>query len=201
MVASIEYSHFDGSRPLKEVIYHVNSYETQFLRLWPEAQKTIMFDDIHATSINSDDFISQMQENLSLTPDCIYPESAFSALIQKVYKKLSSDGYTFILEDGKEYIEQNRGQYNEQSRFLLKSYNKSGAVFSCPALVAASYLYKLSYFDEDIKGYKDTFLQKSSDDSILSILPSKYLQVEENARTIIRLIKPELLNRLRYIFY
>lgn len=199
MIFSIEYAHYDGSSPIQDVIDYTNNHIGPYLDLHPEAQKIIMYDDIHS-EISQKVFLKYMQQ-LNNQPDCIYLESAFGPLMEKLYADLEEQGYTYAQEDGKDYLRKDEKRYNQFTTFILRSESKKGKIFSCPALVAASYLYKLGYFDLEIVGLEDVKLKTSKEDEILTILPSRYLQVEANARSIIELISPDYLKRLNYIFY
>ncbi len=199
MIFSIEYAHYDGSSPIQDVIDYTNQHIGPYLDLHPKAQKIIMYDDIHS-EISETVFLKYMKE-LKHQPDCVYLESSFAPLMEKLYKDLEGQGYTYAQEDGKDYLRKDEKRYNQFTTFILRSESKNGKIFSCPALVAASYLYKLGYFDEEIIGLHNVKLQSSKEDEILTILPSRYLQVEANARSIIELISPNYLKRLNYIFY
>lgn len=199
MISSIEYAHYDGSSPIQDVIDYTNEHIEPYLNIHPKSQKVIMYDDIHS-EISQPVFLKYMQE-LKNQPDCIYLESSFTPMMQKLYDDLEKQGYTYAQDDGKDYLRKDERRYNQFTTFLLRSESKNGKIFSCPALVATSYLYKLGYFNEVIMGLHDVELQKTEQEEILSILPSRYLQVETNARSIIELISPNYLKRLNYIFY
>jgi hypothetical protein len=199
MVFSIEYTHYDGSDTIDSVIGYTNNHTLKYVDLYPNAQKTIMFDDIHS-KISYEDYRKHI-EALSIQPDCIYAESSFEPLMNSLFCDLEEKGWIHIADDGKDYIRHKDKVYNQDTTFLVRSSSKSQIKFSCPSLVAASYLYKLGYFDCDIVGLDGNTLQCSKTDNILSILPSKYLQVEANARNIIGLLSPNDINRIEYVFY
>ena len=199
MIFSLEYAHYDGSSDISDVINFTNNSIGNYIDLHPSAQKTIMFDDIHS-EIAHDAFYKSMK-TLEKQPDCIYLESAFGSMMQQIFDELEKEGFTYTQEDGKDYLRKDEKRYNQFTTFLVRSESKKGKVFSCPALVAASYLYKLGHFEETITGQNGTPLQTSKTDEILTILPARYLQVEANARSIIERISPEYLKRLNYIFH
>jgi hypothetical protein len=199
MIFSLEYAHYDGSSDIQDVIDFTNCKIGDYIALHPSAQKTIMFDDIHS-QITHDNFYQSMQA-LDKQPDCIYLESAFGDMMQQIFETLEADGFTYTQEDGKDYLRKDEKRYNQFTTFLVRSESKERKIFSCPALVAASYLYKLGHFKEIITGQNGTVLKTSKIDEVLTILPARYLQVEANARSIIELISPDYLKRLNYIFY
>lgn len=199
MIFSIEYAHYDGSETLEKVIEFTNEKISRHIDLYPHAQKTIMFDDIHS-KIPYERYRDSLK-TLNIRPDCIYAESIFEPLMSQLFFDLEQKGYTHTKKDGKDYIHSNDKTYNQDTTFLVRSYSQDKQKFSCPSLVAASYLYKLGYFEDTIVGLDNNILEKSKDGNILSILPSKYLQVEANARNIVALLSPADVSRIEYIFY
>ena len=198
MIFSIEYAHYDGSECLEKVIERTNEKISMHIDLYPNAQKTIMFDDVHS-NMSYEEFKASLKK-LNIQPDCVYGESCFEPLMSLLFSNLEKNGYVHVKEDGKDYIRHNDRTYNQATTFLVRSYSKDREKFSCPSLVATSYLYKLGYFDEEIIGLDGNILNKQANGNILSILPSKYLQVEANARNIIALLSPDDVNRIEYIF-
>lgn len=201
MVYSIEYAHYDGSVPLAEIINFTNHNVSNILKLYPDAQKCIMFDDIHA-GMSFDEFQKELS-SLNVPPDTIYAESAFEYYAQMMLKQLVEQGFVEEEQNGCSYITKKDKQYNQESKFLLRYEKRQAYQFSCPALVAASYLYRLGYFQEldtiSALGGKPVYVQETG--SILSVLPSQYIQVEANAHVICELLSPGITKRIQYFLY
>lgn len=196
---SLEYFHHDGSGSLAEDVTHTDTTLKGALQLFPQAQRGVMFDDIHA-SMPFEEFLAAAQ-SLAVPPDTVYPESAFTPLMQELYATLEGKGYPIRREDGREYISETDKTYRQEKSFLLRYETHGGKAFSCPALVAASYLYRLGHFGgQTVQPLWGSPL-RTDNDAILSFLPGKYIQVEANAHSLMKLVAPALAGRVKWYFY
>ncbi|MCP5404672.1 MAG: hypothetical protein H6922_00385 [Pseudomonadaceae bacterium] len=197
---SLEYFHYDGSQDLKDLVAETNGPKVlPFLQAFQTTQTCIMFDDIHS-KISAEEFIETTRK-LYVKPDSIYGESAYTPLMARLYETLEKRGFGIVSEGGREFLYEKNKSYHHEKKFLLRYENKKEKQFSCPALVAASYLYRLGYFD----GEKIAPLWGESPNNqsanILTVLPSRYLQVEANAQSIIQLVDAAFLKRINWYFY
>lgn len=199
MQTSLEYFHYDGSQPLEELVVDTNHKLKAVLSSFSHAQACIMYDDIHS-KISWSEFISAV-DKLESPPSSIYGESAYTPLMEKLYAKLQTHDRRIVVEGEREFLTETNSTYRHEKKFLLRYESKEGKQFSCPALVAASYLYRLGYFEGDVIAPLWGDAPSSHNDQIITLLPSRYLQVEANAQSIINVLAPELLNKIQWYFY
>jgi hypothetical protein len=110
----------------------------------------------------------------------------------EVARKIQSEEYT--------WLQKVHNQYNSINDFMLSWKKSSGAVmFSCPALVATSYRYRLGLLGREIQSFSGQRIQKS--DKVVNVLSSRYLQVEANADLIVKATYPEVEEKIAWHFY
>lgn len=199
MITSLEYFHYDGSQSHQALVDETNRHLKPILNTVLSAQKCIMFDDIHS-KMKLNEFLS-ITNGLNIKPDTVYGESSFSPFMAKLYEVLKAKNWQIETEGNRDFLVEKNKTYHHEKKFLLRYENKESKQFSCPALVAASYLYRLGYFGDDVVQPLWGDVPISQNQDILTILPSRYMQVEANAQSIIQLIEPTFLPRIKWYFY
>jgi hypothetical protein len=199
---SIEYCHVTPEITWEDVIATVNEDTSRLLRSFNDLslQKCIMIDDLHSQIEISSTFISKLIDSLEVKPDTIYLESSFVFLAAKIDSLISKKQISFKNTAEKRWLKKIHDTYGSNNEFLYSWRKYDGAIgFSCPTLVATSYLYRLGVFgDDNIEPIWGE--QIRTGDHLLGALSSIYLQVEANAQTIIQAVNPELLKKLRWHF-
>lgn len=198
---SIEYLHYDGTIPLESVLRDTASVVAPILSLYPDAQRSVMFDDIH-TDMGFGSYLKAVLKS-ETPPQSIYGEAAFRPYAKDLAAILEAKGCAIVQEGVRSFIVQKDRRNRTEHKFLFLYDDIDGDKFSCPAFVAASYLYRLGYFGSDnpVTPLYGDAPRVSMTDDILNILPRKYLQVEADARILCNLVSPAHAERIRYFFY
>jgi hypothetical protein len=200
---SIEYCHIYPGKDNKKEIEEANKWMPKIIGMFSnyEVQKCIMFDDIHATREINEEFIKSIVDQLEIKPDCIYCESEFIQEAHDTVKKINTKERDFIHSDEYVWLRENVKKFKTSTEFLLNWKNKEGKTeFSCPALAATSYLTRLGLIESD--GVKTIYGEDLMvADHLLNVLPSFYVQVEDNARSIVEASFKDSLGKISWFFY
>ena len=200
---SLEYCHVTPATDWSKEIDFANYYGPHIQKTFSNAriQKCIMVDDLNLKNSIDENFIKEIVDKLIIKPDCIYLESSFifqaASLVDKINPKIAQKVET----NERNWLKKIKNEYGSKNEFILNWKKKDDTImFSCPTLVATSYLTRLGYLDstivEPIYGEK---LKKS--DQLLNLLSSIYLQVEANAQLIIESTFPKANRQIFWNFY
>lgn len=200
---SLEYCHVTPDTSWEEEVEAANLNTPRLLDMHKgqEIQKCIMIDDLHSKVPITPEFIQSIVDLLVVKPDCIYLESSFTLIASDIAAKIDPAVAELAAPEGERvWLKKVHDQYNSVNDFLLSWRKTDGTiVFSCPTLVAASYLFRLGLIEADIKPVWGEEIKKT--DILLSSLSSKYLQVESNAQLIMKATYPQAEDRIEWHFY
>lgn len=205
-LVSLEYSHIDLNTDWSNELKRANDYTPGILYGLADKkiQKCIMIGDLRGKIEVDKGFIKSLIKNLTVKPDCVYLESSFIDIAEQILEKLDKSNINMSREQNDKeeriWLRRIKDRYNSTTDFLLSWKKARGKVnFSCPTLVAASYLYRLGY----IKNYKiePVFGEVMQTGRIVNILSSIYLQVEANSKTILDATYPEASKKVNWYFY
>lgn len=199
---SLEYCHVTPDTDWETEIHFANEYAPKILKAYSGDcfQKCIMIDDLHSKKKVGQSFVKTVVDKLNVKPDCIYLESAFLFLAAELVEKVDSRIGNLTNENERCWLRDLRDKYNSINDFLVSWREKDGTImFSCPTLVAASYLYRLRILNGIVKSVNGDEIAKA--DGLINLLSSVFLQVEANAQTIIKATYPEALQKISWNFY
>lgn len=179
-----------------------NEYAPRLLAGYPrdQVQKCIMIDDLHSKRPVDKKFFEHVVSKLEVKPDCVYLESSFLLMAADIVKQIDPKVGALTDEEERQWLRDVRDKYNSTNDFLISWRKKDGAImFSCPTLVATSYVYRLGLLSATVQPFWGEPIQKAT--TLVNLLSSKYLQVEANAQTIIKGVNPRALECIRWSFY
>lgn len=209
---SIEYCHIDPSAQIDVSIEETNRlvrmgfFDSFFSK---EASFGLMIDDVH-TDIPSG-LLEYLNDKLLIKPDVIYLESSFippalfiiNYLRCTLHKKTNKFQIFDELSNQDVLMRIENTSYKTSSEFLLSYRQKMEKenMPSCPTLVAASYLHRLGY------NFEGRFISPLlgqfpiAPQSLLNVLPARFLNVEDKAHALIKVIDEGFSNRIGWYFY
>ena len=197
---SYEYFHsspIKGSSELK--ISNLDSFAHSYLKSFSnrDGQACIMLDDIHSDIYLNADFFDRLIASTEVKPDCVYLESSFLNFAETLVSELSDSVLIKEESDDKLWLRSVKGKYDYEVKFSARWKNSDKLRFSCPVLVATSYLVRLGVFPpiETVWGEK---LKPAK--SCVQILDKSYLSVESQAQLIIKAFDSKLESRISWIF-
>lgn len=206
---SFEYCHICPGTDIESDIAEANRWAPYLVKMFEgkRVQKCIMLDDIHATTPISDDFVNSLIRELIVKPDCIYNESIFQELGQKIIQSINNEERDFIYtkdnsgsqiwlrEKVKDYIK-------FTAEFLVASKDNEGKeIYSCPTLTASSYLARLGLIGDAV-GLNTIYGEKILPaDYVLNLLPSCYLETEDKVQSLIEATFKKALRKIGWHFY
>lgn len=199
---SLEYCHVTPDTSWQKEIDDANLHAPRILEMMKEAdvQKCIMIDDIHSKTPVTPELIEEIVKGLIVKPDCIYLESSFVIAAGNLVESINPEVVEQRSAEERIWLTKVHDSYNSTNDFLMSWKKRDGSVaFSCPTLVATSYLCRLGLLSTDIEPVYGSSLRPSN--SILNILSSNYLQVESNAELLIKATYPEVLKKIEWYFY
>lgn len=200
---SFEYCHVTPATDWKQEVHFTNEYVPRLLKTFSEKliQKCIMIDDLHSKIPIDKTFVKQIINQLVVKPDCIYLESSFVSAAGELIDKISPKIIKTTGDNERKWLRQIKGRYASNSEFLLNWKKKTDVLtFSCPTLVASSYLTRLGHLNSStIKILYGDKLKKA--DKLFNLLSSIYLQVEANAHLIIEKTFPQANKQIMWNFY
>ena len=183
-------------------IEEANAHAPRLLEMYKGAdiQKCIMIDDLHIKEPITADFVNKIIEKLVVKPDCIYLESSFVLAAADVAASIDPKIAEQTEAEERVWLKKVHDKYNSTNDFLVSWKNSDGtAMFSCPTLVATSYLYRLGLISTEIKPFWGQEIRKS--DCLINLLSSSFLQVEANAQLIIKATQPTAISRIEWHFF
>ncbi len=199
---SLEYCHVTPDTNWEKEIKEVNTHAPRILEMYKdfEMQKCIMIDDLHTKVPVSSDFISKIVEGLTVKPDCIYLESSFVVPAGNLITSIDPSIAASTTTEEQTWLKKVHDQYQSVNDFVVSWQKGDGTVmFSCPTLVAASYVYRLGQIHTKIDSVYGQEIKKA--DYLINLLSSKYLQVEANAQLIIKATHPKTEEKITWHFY
>ncbi|MFH0972564.1 MAG: hypothetical protein V1768_01035 [Patescibacteria group bacterium] len=199
---SLEYCHVTPGFDMSKEIKGTNERVPRILKMFEnfEIQKCIMIDDIHTTKPADKEFVKSLSDQLKIKPDCIYLESSFIKEAHEMVGKINPKEIDFIYSNERMWLKESKEKYHSNKEFLLRWKNRDTTEFSCPALAATSYLFRLGHIKGD--GVQPIYGKKVMiSDKVLNVLSSQYLQVEANAQSIMSVTFKESLDKMFWFFY
>jgi hypothetical protein len=203
---SLEYCHVTPDTHWETEINEANINTPALLNAYEgyDIQKCIMIDDLHSKFPITPEFIQKIVDQLEVKPDCIYLESSFvmtaSDIAARIDPNVAIQDPASDRDNERIWLKKVHDQYNSTNDFLMSWKKGDGSVmFSCPTLVAVSYLARLGIINVEVKPIFGGAIKKA--DLLVNSLSSIYMQVESNAQLIIRATHPEALRRIRWHFY
>jgi hypothetical protein len=200
---SLEYCHVTPGGDMSKEIAAANRELPGMLKLYDDfdIQKCIMVDDIHATEPADKKFLESLVSKLEVKPDCIYAESSLMKEAGEMVSTIDTKGVNFISSKEHVWLKESNEKYHSSKEFLLEWKNRAGDIaFSCPALAAASYLFRLGYIKGD--GVQPLYGNGVViSDRVLNILSSQYLEVEADAQSLVGATFKEALGKMSWFFY
>lgn len=199
---SFEYCHVTPDTNWDKEIILANQYAPKVLKMFPNArmQKCIMVDDLQTKAPLDMKQIKDIINRLIVKPDIIYLESSFVFSAANILKNIDQKIVQLKTDNEEMWLRSVKDRYGSLSEFLLSWRRKDGEIrFSCPTLVASSYLFRSGIIEsKDIEIVFGDKLKKA--DKLLNLLSSRYLQVEANAQLLLKSTSSNMIDNIRWIF-
>ena len=213
-IISLEYCHISPDTHWETEIHHANVHAPAVLKMYEgmlggqdaEIQKCIMIDDLHSKQPVTPEFIQKLIDQLEVKPDCVYLESSFVVAASEIaamidpHVALKDQCYAGDESTERTWLKNVHDKFDSTNDFLMSWKAADGSVvFSCPTVVAASYLARLGLVDVEVKPIYGSSIKKA--DMLVNVISSVYMSVEANTQLIIKATYPEALNNIRWDFY
>src|SRR5579872_5325904 len=201
-IVSLEYCHVTPDTDWTQEIALANQYAPKVVKMLHdvEIQKCIMIDDLQSSSPLTQKQINDIVNSLEVKPDVIYLESSFVFPAADLISHIDSRIAKQRADKEELWLKSVKDTYGSLNEFLLSWKKKDGVVkFSCPTLVASSYLFRSGIIDSgDIEIIYGTKIKKA--DRLLNLLSARYLQVEANAQLLLKASSPQIVDTIQWHF-
>lgn len=199
---SLEYCHVTPGRDVDEVIAQANVRAPKILKAYEgvHVEKCVMVDDLRRKDPVTTEEVAAIVDRLTVKPDCVFLESAFVPHAASVIAMTDPEvvrGYTF---DEFQWLRSAQDRYQSIQEFLVSKKGEGGVIsFSCPALVATFYAYRLGLLpDVDVAPIYGA--RTGTVSRLVNVLQTKYLPVESNAQLILTAAFPKSIDSIEWHF-